>query len=645
MLFTGEKEPHLLRLAVACAGCIILGMSRIFWSQALVSNVYSLHAFLLVLLIYLGVLVPKRLMASNLAIPLIAFVFGLGMSNHHTIALALPGIAVLLWQDFKTMQRKNWMITGMALIAGFLPYLYLPLRAAHGPSLNWGDPSNWERFWKVVLRQRYGTFLPKNLLQESFGALSFFRNILVYCKRIAEQFSIIGLAAGAIGAYRMFLNREYKMLLALGIIFILIGPGFFVFGNAPMIPMYQDMVMKFYVSSAVIFTIWIAVCLRWLVERLAGKDRLVRTAGLIAVVVAVPALCWFNLSHSNRCGRDIAGRFNALLLKMLPQDSILFVAGDATAFPLSYLKMVEKRAKDVTVYDDTADVFENIYGKDFDDLAGYAQDERRTAVQRRILDGGKPVCFCIGTNLSNIGGFTFFPWGMGFRAGKVTPVDIARDWQEFQGDVNLLLNFCDRTKKEKWTWMERELVSYFYYYVGEFFFVMNRTKEGLVFFNNASNAGTDNHIIQLDLGVSLQNKGHFNEALEYFSKDLEINPRDFVAYKNLGIIFDTAGKYQNAINAYQKSLEITPWYIDAREGLAVVYGKTGLYDKAIAEFQENIRLNPLNSRSHFNIAIMYGQKGNFDLAEKELNETLRLDSGYEPARQALIKLQAMKAPH
>ena len=73
-------------------------------------------------------------------------------------------------------------------------------------------------------------------------------------------------------------------------------------------------------------------------------------------------------------------------------------------------------------------------------------------------------------------------------------------------------------------------------------------------------ASSDNVLAQLayDDGMEYINEGDTENAIEKFSKAVEIDPNFAFAWDNLGISYRKNKQYENAIAAYLKSLEIYP---------------------------------------------------------------------------------------
>ena len=65
------------------------------------------------------------------------------------------------------------------------------------------------------------------------------------------------------------------------------------------------------------------------------------------------------------------------------------------------------------------------------------------------------------------------------------------------------------------------------------------------------------------MGVTLQDQGKLEEAIEAYNKALAIKPDYAEAYYNMGIALQDQGKLEEAIEAYNKALAIKPDYAEA----------------------------------------------------------------------------------
>lgn len=149
------------RAVAAAAGALAFGLTPIFWSQAVIAEVYTLNAAFIASILY--VLLLWRDSGRDRYLLLGAFLLGLSLTHHLTSVLLIPAALLFVYlTDRSRLRRAGLWARGAGLFAlGLVPYLYLPVRAAMEAPLNESDPSNAERFLLLVSG---GSFLLKNLL-------------------------------------------------------------------------------------------------------------------------------------------------------------------------------------------------------------------------------------------------------------------------------------------------------------------------------------------------------------------------------------------------------------------------------------------------------------------------------------------------
>jgi 4-amino-4-deoxy-L-arabinose transferase-like glycosyltransferase len=135
----------------AASGALGFGTGTLFWSQAVVAEVYTLNALLVALSVL--VLLVWRQRREDKYLLLAAFLTGLSMTNHMTSALLLPAgfLCVLLVEGRKKiLEWRLWLKGAGLIVVGLLPYIYLPLRALADPPINVGNPSNLGGFLELI---------------------------------------------------------------------------------------------------------------------------------------------------------------------------------------------------------------------------------------------------------------------------------------------------------------------------------------------------------------------------------------------------------------------------------------------------------------------------------------------------------------
>src|SRR3982750_2150921 len=134
------------RLAGASIAAVLSATAFTVWNQSVVNEkVYTVSLAFFAVVSWLTVLWcddPDGRRADRLLV-LIAYLIGLGYSNHPAGFLVAPavGVAVLARRP-RTLLR--WRVIAAALVAlmlGLTPFAVEPIRAAHHPALNEGEPT------------------------------------------------------------------------------------------------------------------------------------------------------------------------------------------------------------------------------------------------------------------------------------------------------------------------------------------------------------------------------------------------------------------------------------------------------------------------------------------------------------------------
>ncbi len=158
------------RVWIPASAALLVGTGTIWWSVGTGFEAYGLHAFLLALLCWSFLRFTDAIAAESLSRSddhgrkrtrrtgfFFALVLGLAFSNHLTTVILAPAFlthyALVSGINRRTFTRL--LTIAPATIIGLLPYLYLPIRAASSPPLNWGIPDTFDRFLRHVAGSQY----------------------------------------------------------------------------------------------------------------------------------------------------------------------------------------------------------------------------------------------------------------------------------------------------------------------------------------------------------------------------------------------------------------------------------------------------------------------------------------------------------
>ncbi len=121
------------------------------------------------------------------------------------------------------------------------------------------------------------------------------------------------------------------------------------------------------------------------------------------------------------------------------------------------------------------------------------------------------------------------------------------------------------------------------------------------------------------------------EAIDFYKKAIEEDPRFVEAYDNLGRVYRGMNMPDSAIYYYDKSLKLYPKGVFANQNKAIVYFYNEDYDKAIELYKHMIDIIPESPEGYYGLAQVY-------------LETLELDDALEEIDKAIERYQDEDSP-
>ena len=213
------EEP--VKYIASISAGLLLGFDRTFWNQGNAVEVYSLQAFLFCLIIFSllkAYITPIEERGLTKRWLIFAAILALGFSNHMTTLFVLPATAYLYFDKFrlKTAGIKRLLIMVFLI---FLPifagiYLYLPIRASQGPVLNWGNPVDFERFFRHVSGWQFQVWFFKStdVMKKQLGY--FFSNLFLEFS-IGILLCLYGIFSSYLKARKFFIFNVILLLFSL----------------------------------------------------------------------------------------------------------------------------------------------------------------------------------------------------------------------------------------------------------------------------------------------------------------------------------------------------------------------------------------------------------------------------------------------
>jgi tetratricopeptide (TPR) repeat protein len=146
------------------------------------------------------------------------------------------------------------------------------------------------------------------------------------------------------------------------------------------------------------------------------------------------------------------------------------------------------------------------------------------------------------------------------------------------------------------------------------------------------------------MGQAFQEEGRFAEALAWYRRGLELDPKLARLHVNLGSLLAEEEKYDAAVAEYETALRLEPGYAEAHNGLGWVRHEQGRYEEAEALYLAALRLKPDLAAAHCNLGTLREELSDFLAAEECLRQALRHDGRHAGAWSQLATLRRGKLP-
>ena len=93
-------------------------------------------------------------------------------------------------------------------------------------------------------------------------------------------------------------------------------------------------------------------------------------------------------------------------------------------------------------------------------------------------------------------------------------------------------------------------------------------------------------------GMTLLGPGHYQLAIDEFTKAIAISPRYAQAYLQRGLALQALNHTDAAMADFENALDADPNLAPAHTGLGLIYRLRGDRQRAVAEFSQSIKTNP-----------------------------------------------------
>lgn len=386
-----------VRTAGAYAAAVGLGVSAVFWSQAVIAEVYTLNVLLFVSCLALGlayaaVQQPAYLLGF-------AFALGLAASNHWPLmALATPCLLLTLWPAARALRQEfRYLAPRAALLflLGLTPYLWMVLRSQATPELAFGGAiRTWDELMYYLNRSQYS--------QLDASVTAGMQDKLQYAGFLAResvsQFTPIGFLLASIGALVQWKRwgRVLSTALTLGFLTTLVA--LVVLLDLDFQTDFQGIVKVYTLVPFTVMAIWLGLGIHWIGDRIAdvAPSAIARAAqvALGAGIIGLTVVSHWDRNH--RRHYDFARDYGTTFLNAFAEDATVFTHGDVETFVMQYFHHVEGLRPDVTLLHDRGlgmAIDGRLYHHRVDPRALLTDEQRMVAMIRYARGAEGPVYF------------------------------------------------------------------------------------------------------------------------------------------------------------------------------------------------------------------------------------------------------------
>lgn len=322
--------PALARL-LASATALTIGFGPTLWSQAVITEVYALHALFAAVLLYLAVRIGDVGDISARAACLAGITLGLGLGNHLTLTLLVPAVTLGWWMARLRVNRRA--AAGLVLggSAGLATYLYLPWAAAGSPPINWGNPRSLAQIgWHLsgAIYQPLAFALPLAWLPQ---------RLLAWGGLLVHNLTWVGAALAWLGLWRSWEERRWWSQMTLAAV-LLVSSYALGYDTADS----HVYLLSVYLALAPAMALGAWTVVAELGRRAARFGDLPLRAASLTLLAMLALLPLYQLqaywAAQDLSQDDEAARFTATVLATAAPDALILTASDRPTFALWYAR-------------------------------------------------------------------------------------------------------------------------------------------------------------------------------------------------------------------------------------------------------------------------------------------------------------------
>ena len=205
--------------------------------------------------------------------------------------------------------------------------------------------------------------------------------------------------------------------------------------------------------------------------------------------------------------------------------------------------------------------------------------------------------------------------------------DPSEGWQNVVEGIRAVINKMQVQAKPSpnITPEEVEILSKLVFQKGNFLMMLDQMDEAIEVYSRAIELNPNHAASYSNRGAAYWGKDELDLAIADYNKAIELDPELAQAYSNRGAAYWGKDELDLAIADYNKAIELDPKLAHAYYNRGATYRAEGAFDLAIADCNKAIELDPKLAGAYNNRGVAYRAKGAFDLAIADCNKAIELD--------------------
>lgn len=331
----------------AWTATLTFAFSRVFWSQSVIAEVYTLNALLFGGIIYCAM--RWRNDGRSRWLYGLALIGGLGLTNHPLFALVapVPFIWAMTVQWRRLLSPRTMLLCLILFTIGLSLYAYIPWRARANPPVNWGNPVTWRDTARHALRLAYYTEPERS--RYAGAPEDTWRNMAAAVRESGAALTWPVTVLAVFGCAVLARRRRDMVGMTLAVIIInVVVLNLLLRGTATPDEFFTRRV--FYIPTQMILALWLAMAVKRLIALTRRNHYMVAGRWSTAVCWILPFLIlMINWPVNDRSRDTLARDFGIDLMAAAPPEAGLFFMNDEFLFPCLYLKVVEGIRPDLQI--------------------------------------------------------------------------------------------------------------------------------------------------------------------------------------------------------------------------------------------------------------------------------------------------------